>query len=401
MIGLTYKYNPMKPSVLKNMENILGKEKINTYMDQIEDSLYIEDNNGRQIISGNYSNFKKEEFISGIPLGIKGKINNKGIFIFNDFIFYKNIFLNENENNYNNNNIFNTPPLNNTKKNNQEEKYILFISNIKIGFPQNEKGLNESIRTLLIEFIQNRNNINTVFKNFSNKIKKIILVGNSLNTEEKEYENKIINDNSRPSSQEIDKQILDNYIVLNNFLNFISNYIIIDLMPSSDTNDNLLYPQNPLNKLLFSENVKNINYHALNLVSNPYFFKIKSQNENKFKYFIGTSGENIKIIKQYSCYNNNIDIMKKNLEWRHLCPISPNYLNLYSFDNQTDPLLIQELPDVYFTSSNEIEFKYEKIIIDNKQIILMSLPDFSKTAKCVLYDYENDSYKIIEFNFKV
>ena len=31
----------------------------------------------------------------------------------------------------------------------------------------------------------------------------------------------------------------------------------------------------------------------------------------------------------------------------------------------------------------------------------MSLPDFSKTAKCVLYDYENDSYKIIEFNFKV
>ena len=252
---------------------------------------------------------------------------------------------------------------------------------------------------MLIEFIQNRNNINTVFKNFSNKIKKIILVGNSLNTEEKEYENKIINDNSRPSSQEIDKQILDNYIVLNNFLNFISNYIIIDLMPSSDTNDNLLYPQNPLNKLLFSENVKNINYHVLNLVSNPYFFKIKSQNE--FKYFIGTSGENIKIIKQYSCYSNNIDIMKKNLEWRHLCPISPNYLNLYSFDNQTDPLLIQELPDVYFTSSNEIEFKYEKIIIDNKQIILMSLPDFSKTAKCVLYDYENDSYKIIEFNFKV
>ena len=44
----------MKPSVLKNMENILGKEKINTYMEQIEDSLYIEDNNGRQIISGNY-----------------------------------------------------------------------------------------------------------------------------------------------------------------------------------------------------------------------------------------------------------------------------------------------------------------------------------------------------------
>ena len=380
------------------MENILGQEKINTYMEQIEDSLYIEDDLGRQIISGNYPDFKKEEFISGIPLGIKGKINNKGIFVFDDFIFYKNIFLNE-DNKINKDYIFNTPTIN--KKNNKEENYILFISNIKIGFPENEIGLNESIRTLLIEFIQNRNNINNELKNYSNKIKKIILVGNSLNTEEKELENKIIMDNSRPSSQEINNKILDNYISLNNFLNFVSNYIIIDLMSSSDTNDNLLYPQNPLNKLLFSENINKINNNILNLVSNPYFFKIKLKNENNYKYFIGTSGENIKIIKQYSSYDNNIDIMKKNLEWRHLCPISPNYLNLYSSDNKIDPLLIQELPDVYFTSSNEIDFKYEKIIIDNKQIILMSLPDFSKTSKCVLYDYENDTYKIIEINFKV
>ena len=48
-----------------------------------------------------------------------------------------------------------------------------------------------------------------------------------------------------------------------------------------------------------------------------------------------------------------------------------------------------------------MDFIYEKIIIDNKQIVLMSLPDFSKTSKIVLYDYENDTYKIIEFNFNV
>ena len=398
---MTYKYTPIRPSILKNMENILGQEKVNIYMEQIEDSLYIEDIHGRQIIEGNYPNFKKEEFISGIPLAIKGKINNKGIFLFDDFIFYKNIkniLLNEDNNDF----IFNTPPMNkDINNNNKEENYILFISNMKIGFHENDIGLNESIRTLLIEFIQNRNNVNNELKHYSNKIKKIIIVGNSLNTEEKVLENKIINDKSRPSSQEINSNILSNYISLNNFLNFVSNYIIIDLMPSSDTNDNLLYPQHPLNKLLFSENVKSINYNVLNLVSNPYFFKIKLQSENKYKYFIGTSGENIKIIKQYTCYDNGIHIMKKNLEWRHLCPINPNYLNLYSYDNQTDPLLIQELPDVYFTSSNEIDFKFEKVFIDNKQIILMSLPDFSKTAKCVLYDYMNDTYKIIQFSFKV
>ena len=374
------------------MENILGSNKINTYIDQIEDSLYIEDSFGRQIILGNYPNFKKEEFISGIPLSIKGKINTEGIFLFDDFLFYENI-------NIKNDYIFNTPPI--EIKNEIEGNYLLFISNLKIGFPQHEIGFNESIKTLLVDYIQNRNNLNNELKKYSEKIKRIILVGSSLNTNEKEIEKNIIWDNSRTSSQEINNNILDNYISLNKFLNFISNYIYVDLMPSSDSNDDLLYPQKPLNKLLFSENIKSINSSILNLVSNPYFFKMKLQKDNVYKYFIGTSGENINIIKQYSCYENSIDIMKKNLEWRHLCPINPNYLNLYSPDNQSDPLLIQELPDVYFTSGNENDFKYEKININNKQIILMSLPDFSKSSKSVLFNYEDNTYKIIEFKFNI
>ena len=377
------------------MENILGAKKINQYIENMEDSLYIEDSFGRQTISGNYPNYKKEEFISGIPIAIKGKINKDGVFIFDDYLFYENI---KSKNDYILN-TFNSPPV--KIKNNNDENYILFISNLKIGFPQEEEGFNESLRTLLIDFIQNRNNINNELKNYSDKIKRIILVGSSLNTNEKELEKKIILDNSSFSSQEINNVILENYITLNKFLNIISNYIHVDLMPSSDSKDDLLYPQNPLNKLLFSENIKNINNSVLNLVTNPYFFKLKLNSENKDKYFIGTSGENINIIKQYSCFENNIDIMKKNLEWKHLCPINPNYLNLYSPDNNLDPLIIQELPDVYFTSSDEKEFKYEKIYLNNKQIILMSLPDFSKSAKCVLFNYEDNSYKIIEFKFRV
>ena len=108
---------------------------------------------------------------------------------------------------------------------------------------------------MLIDFIQNRNNINNELKNYSDKIKRIILVGSSLNTNEKELEKKIIMDNSNFSSQEINNVILENYITLNKFLNIISNYIHVDLMPSSDSKDDLLYPQNPLNKLLF------INYY--------------------------------------------------------------------------------------------------------------------------------------------
>ena len=301
------------------MENILGYNKINSYIDNIEDSLYIEDSFGRQIILGNYPNFKKEEFISGIPISIKGKLNKQGIFLFDDFLFYENIDI---KNDYY---IFNTPPNNNNLNNNNdndEKNLILFISNLKIGFSQKELGFNESINTLLIDFIQNRNNIE--LQKYSDHIKRIILLGSSLNTNEKELEKKIIMDNSRPSSQELNENILESYIGLNKFLNYISNYIYVDLMPSSDSNDDLLYPQNPLNKILFSENIKNIDNSILNLVTNPYFFKMKLSKENEYKFFIGTSGENINIIKQFSCFENNIDIMKKNLEWRHLCPFSPN-----------------------------------------------------------------------------
>ena len=248
------------------MENILGSNKINNYIENIEDCLYIEDSFGRQIISGNYPNYKKEEFISGIQLAIKGKINNEGIFIFDDYLFYQNI-------NSKNDFIFNTPPI--KLKNKSDENYILFISNLKIGFPEEEIGFNESIRTLLVDFIQNRNNNIKELKNYSNKIKRIILLGSSLNTNKKAIEKKIIKDNSSVSSQEINNIILDNYIALNKFLKLISNYIYTDLMPSSDSNDDLLYPQKPLNKLLFSENNKNINNFVLNLVTNPYFFKLK------------------------------------------------------------------------------------------------------------------------------
>ena len=154
------------------MENILGSNKINPYIDHIEDSLYIEDSFGRQIILGVYPNFKKEEFISGIPLSIKGKLNQQGIFLFDDFLFYENIDIK------NDLLIFNTPPNNNTDNiNNVEKNFILFISNLKIGFPQNELGFNESIITLLIDFIQNRNNIE--LKENSDKIKRIILLGSS------------------------------------------------------------------------------------------------------------------------------------------------------------------------------------------------------------------------------
>ena len=170
-------------------------------------------------------------------------------------------------------------------------------------------------------------------------------------------------------------------------------------MPSMNSYDDLKYPQAPLSELLFTENIPNINLSSLNLVSNPYFFNIFIPSLNKMKYFIGTSGANINIIKQYSCYENNLDIMKKQIEWGHLCPINPSHLTLFSLDNKNDPLIIDKIPDVYFTSGNK-KLNYEKINIYNKEVVLLSLPDFEKTSKFALFNYEDNSVIEIDFSFE-
>ena len=398
------------------MENILGENKIETFIENTKDNLYIEDISGRLLIYGIYSNFKVEEYINGIPIAIKGKLNQNGIFLFDDYLFYNNhidnnddkneiavkngnneLIIDENQQSYNLNSIISIKKSIEKIENDDNKNLILFISNLKMGkISDYNNSLKPSIRSLLIDFIQN-NNINNTLYQYSNKINRIILVGNSLNTFETEIEKKIIYDNSS-DLQNINKNILDNYILFNKFLNIISNYIYIDVMPSLKFNDDLKYPQSPLNKFLFTENIPNINFSSLNLVSNPYFFDIFIPSLNKRKYFIGTSGENIKIIKQYTSFEKDIDIMKKNIEWRHLCPINPPYSTLYSLDNKIDPLILNTIPDIYFTSGNR-ELNYEKMKINNKEIVFLSLPDFDKASKCVLYNYKDDSVKQIDFSF--
>ena len=398
---------PINPSILKNMENILGEKKVGTFIEEEKDNLYLEDLTSRVMIYGNYPEFKIEEFVNGIPISIKGSLNENGIFIFNEFLYYKKIIFEKDKKIENNNNEENENIIidNNSSiqkeigqiRDNCTKNIILFISNLNLGTNlEYNNGLNQSITTLLIDFIQNQNNINNILYEYSNRISRIIFVGNSLNTFETEINKKLLFNDS--SIKDVNQNILKNYLYFNNFLKIISNYTYVDVMSSLDSNDDLKYPQNPLNKLLFNENIQNINLGSLKLVSNPYFFNIFIPSLNKKKYFVGTTAENINIIKQYSCFEKNIDIMTKNLEWKHLCPINPKYSIFEPLDNKIDPLVINEIPDVYFTSGNK-ELNYEKIKIDNKDVFLLSLPDFSKTFKCILYNCENDFVKEIDFSF--
>ena len=77
----------LKPSCLKGMENMYGITKIEKFIDE-KDSLSLEDSSGRVKIDSK-SNLNIDEFVTGIPVAFKGQLNNKEIFVVNEYLFYR------------------------------------------------------------------------------------------------------------------------------------------------------------------------------------------------------------------------------------------------------------------------------------------------------------------------
>ena len=378
----------LKPSCLKGMENMYGITKIKKFIDE-KDSLSLEDSSGRVKIDSK-SNLNIDEFVTGIPVAFKGQLNNKEIFVVNEYLFYR---LEDK--------ITNTPmdvELNTPKEN---QNLILFISNLKLGNPNEiENGLGAFARSMLVDFIQN-NNLTENLSNISSRIKRVIFVGASAYVNDKIEE---LDKGSFIKAEEYKKEfnkIIENYTSLDKYLNLLSSYIQVDLMNNIEGNDGVYFPQNPNGQFLFLENIRNINAKTLNLVENPYIFDIYSYKLKDKKYFLGTSGENINCIMQYTSISEPLIAMEKTLEWGHLAPLAPDTFRIYPF-TEKDPLLLEKIPDMYFISGKN-EFKMKKVEFNydedsKKSVTLMELPDFSSTFKGIVYNIDDDSINEINFS---
>lgn len=365
-----------------------GITKIEKFIDE-KDSLSLEDSSGRVKIDSK-SNLNIDEFVTGIPVAFKGQLNNKEIFVVNEYLFYR---LEEK--------ITNTPmdvELNTPKEN---QNLILFISNLKLGNPNEiENGLGGIARSMLVDFIQN-NNLTESLSNISSRIKRVIFVGASAYVNDKIEE---LDKGSFIKAEEYKKEfnkIIENYTSLDKYLNLLSSYIQVDLMNNIEGNDGVYFPQNPNGQFLFLENIRNINAKTLNLVENPYIFDIYSYKLKDKKYFLGTSGENINCIMQYTSISEPLIAMEKTLEWGHLAPLAPDTFRIYPF-TEKDPLLLEKIPDMYFISGKN-EFKMKKVEFNydedsKKSVTLMELPDFSSTFKGIVYNIDDDSINEINFS---
>ena len=116
---------------------------------------------------------------------------------------------------------------------------------------------------------------------------------------------------------------------------------------------------------------------------------------------MGTSGENINCIMQYSSINEPLTAMQKTLEWGHLAPLAPDTFRIYPFTDK-DPLLLDRIPDMYFISGkNDFNSKVIEMNADGgnkKNVTLIELPDFSSTFKGILFNIDDDSINEINFS---
>ena len=375
----------LKPSCLKGMENMYGISQVDKFIDE-KDSLSLEDSSGRVKIDAK-SNINVDEFVTGIPVAFKGQLNNKQIFVVNDVLFYR---------------VKDNTPMDIELSTPKDDKnLILFISNLQLGkLNESENGLAKSAQTFLIDFIQN-NNLNSKLSNISSKIKRVIFVGASIYVNQKIEE---LDKGSFIKAEEYKKElnnIIENYSSLDKYLNVISNYVHVDLMNNIEGNDGVYFPQNPNGQFLFLENIRNINAKTLNLVENPYIFDIYSHKLKSKKNFLGTSGENINCIMQYTSIDDPLIAMQKTLEWGHLAPLAPDTFRIYPFSDR-DPLLLDRIPDIYFSSGKndfimkKIEFNYDER--NKKNVTLLQLPDFSNTFKGIIFNVDDDSINEINFS---
>ena len=160
----------------------------------------------------------------------------------------------------------------------------------------------------------------------------------------------------------------------NNVLSTLLTCCKVILMPGLHDVGSVLLPQKPLNKCLFD------NTEGLELVTNPCTFQLDG------KIMLGISGMSIIDIMDHSNKNDPIEIMKEQLEWRHICPTAPNTLRTYPFEG-IDPFVLKESPNVFFAGNQS---KFDTTVISQKDITirLMCIPRFLNTQKLAVLDIE-------------
>ncbi|CAG8469047.1 3723_t:CDS:10 [Acaulospora morrowiae] len=352
VIGTVYMDMQFKPNILDDVTKEhwdIAPSPRSKYCSD-DDKVFLEDESGRIILTG--EKLKQEIIVTGVIMAVLGKENAEGEFEVYDVCF---------------------AGLPNQAKSIQksidDDKYIALICGLKVG--ENASALPLQ---MMIEYLTGE--IGSLSEqNFSSKIARIIIAGNSL------PEVKIMDDDRKQKKYGYDGSMYNAELCLelDDIIDELCSTVPVDLMPGNNDPTNSSLPQQPIIPNLLPKANQHSTFHS---VTNPYWCELDGV------VFLGTSGQTIDDIYKYVSSEDRLKFAERTLHWRHIAPTAPDTLWCYPFQD-VDPFIMSQAPHIYFIS-NQKEFATSTIEGPDKQrtrIIL--LPSFAETGVVVLVNLKN------------
>lgn len=366
VIGTLFKLMPQQPSILKELDDNKGSQrdtKVNFTSD--EDSLALHESDENVQVVGNID---IHLHVTGIPVSLKGYQLNSGAKFHVLDICYAGLDLS----------VYKMPPAANGNEKSIRSERLLIVSGLEFGFDHN--FTKEKAQTIISGLKKLRRLIrgDESGDSVDYKVVKLIIAGNSIGPGYTKAKNELIG----ASGSGDRRSIREVFGFFDNFLESLAySGADIDVMPGKNDPTSFLLPQQPFHpKILPKSSI----FSNVCPVTNPFIQQYKNH------LILGTSGENIEAIRQYSQIEKSHahTALKNSLEWGHIAPSAPDNLSCVPFKDK-DPFVIDFVPDIYF-AGNQPEFVSTTYSCGSKQKIqLISVPRFVEEPCCVSIDLSN------------
>ncbi|XP_062507912.1 DNA polymerase delta subunit 2-like isoform X2 [Corticium candelabrum] len=351
VLGTLFKAMPLQPSILKEISEEQGLNPLpaQARLTSDEDCLILEDESQRIALTGVIPVSKS---VTGAVIALVGQELSSGRFEVEDYTYCG------------------IPPQDiislDSCLQQGEDRFVLLVSGLGVG----RSSRDPLPLQLLIDTVSGQLG-GPFVQEMCSKIVRVIVAGNALSEEtkvdKKERGSKLL-------TRKVDAISCEAVKELDELLTQLASCVPVDVMPGANDPANYLLPQQPFSSCMFPETAQ---YSTMHLATNPFHSVIGGVS------FLGTSGQSISDIYQFSNTENRLDILEHTLVCNHLAPTAPDTLGCVPYFKE-DPFVIKNCPNVFY-AGNQPLFQSRFVIGDEgQQTLLILIPDFCKTSTCVL-----------------
>ena len=389
MIGTTLADMKFKPDVLKEVElsvqghfrelkeltvgmgetnNKIDELRKAAYSDPKTDKLWLEDESGRILLTGDILNDRI--IVTGLVIGVLGMEIESGIFHVVDIV-YPEV----------------APQREIVQSANERDGKLLLCS-----------GLNISSESCLEKYEMLSNWImGDLGDERALEVGEMMIIGNSIaNIEDKTSSDKTGTSKKNKYTEDFHSQYNDAPVkYVDTFLTTLLSSVPVTILPGPRDVVEVGLPKQPIHKSLFHNASSRKNFKRL---TDPTFYEINGIR------ILATSGENINDIMKYILPNikvsedvldesiateSRLKIIEDSLLWQIIAPTAPDTLWCYPFEDR-DPFTLTETPHVYIVG-NQPKFETSMVEFTRKNgdvlpVRIISLPEFSETGSCIMLD---------------